>query len=324
MMDIQVKAAGRGTLRIPRVPVNGVMLEARAAKCQRSIKNESKLGALLCALRMIDLTTLEGGDTPGLVRQLCAWARHPFSPRLAEACRRHPAFAGMDRFPSPAAVCVYPDMVSVAVESLKNTGIRVASVATAFPAGRAPFDLRIRDVRYAVEQGADEVDMVIDRGAFLRGDHQKVFDEIAQAKAACGSAVHLKVILETGELLTYDKIRLASRLAMEAGADFIKTSTGKIGGVASLPITLTMLNAIREYHEETGRAVGMKPAGGLKTAKQAIHYLCLVNEALGSDWLTPERFRFGASSLLSDILRQVYFLVTGAYADRESIVTEWK
>jgi deoxyribose-phosphate aldolase len=324
MMDVSVKADGRGALRIPRVPVNGVMLEARAARCQRSIKGESKLGALLCALRMIDLTTLEGGDTPGLVRQLCAWARNPFSPRLAEACRRHPFFAGLERFPSPAAVCVYPDRVPVAVASLAGSGIRVASVATAFPAGRVPIDLRIRDVRYAVDQGADEVDMVIDRGAFLRGDYQQVFDEIARTKEACGERVRLKVILETGELLTYDKIRLASRLAMEAGADFIKTSTGKIGGVATLPITLTMLNAIREYHEETGRAVGMKPAGGLKAAKQAIHYLCMVHEVLGRDWLTPERFRFGASSLLSDILRQVYFVVTGTYADRESIVTEWK
>jgi deoxyribose-phosphate aldolase len=323
MIDVTVRARDRGTIRIPRVPVAGVMLEARAARFSRSIKKEAKLGALLCALEMVDLTTLEGGDTPGLVKQLCAWARQPFSPRLAEACRRHPFFAGMDRFPHPAAVCVYPDMVPVAVEALKGTGVRVASVATAFPSGRTPFDLRIRDVRYVVEEGADEVDMVIDRGAFLRGDYQKVFDEIARTKEVCGK-VHLKVIFETGELATYDRIALAARLAMEAGADFIKTSTGKVSGVATMPISLTMLHAIRDHHVRTGRAVGMKPAGGLKQAKQAIHYLCMVNEVLGRAWLTPERFRFGASSLVSDILRQVWYLVTGTYADRESIVTEWK
>jgi deoxyribose-phosphate aldolase len=279
--------------------VDAVALEARAAElAKRSIKKESKLQALRLAITMIDLTTLEGADTEGKVAALCAKARRP-DPHDAS-------------IPSVAAVCVYPNLVPVAVDRLRGSRVHVASVATAFPSGQSPLAVKVAEVRAAVELGADEVDMVIDRGAFLAGRYAKVYDEIVAVKEACGSA-HLKVILETGELATYDNVRRASLLAMAAGADFIKTSTGKISPAATLPVTLCMLEAIRDVHDESGRIVGMKPAGGIRAAKQAIQYLCVVNETLGSTWLTPELFRFGASSLLNDLLMQIRKQQTGAY-----------
>jgi deoxyribose-phosphate aldolase len=279
--------------------VDAVALEARAAElAKRSIKKESKLQALRLAITMIDLTTLEGADTEGKVAALCAKARRP-DPHDAS-------------IPSVAAVCVYPNLVPVAVDRLRGSRVHVASVATAFPSGQSPLAVKVAEVRAAVELGADEVDMVIDRGAFLAGRYAKVYDEIVAVKEACGPA-HLKVILETGELATYDNVRRASLLAMAAGADFIKTSTGKISPAATLPVTLCMLEAIRDVHDESGRIVGMKPAGGIRTAKQAIQYLCVVNETLGPVWLTPELFRFGASSLLNDLLMQIRKQQTGAY-----------
>jgi deoxyribose-phosphate aldolase len=247
---------------------------------------------------MIDLTTLEGADTPGKVAALAS-----------KAVRPDP----VDRtVPSVAAVCVYPNLVPVARERVAGTGVKVASVATGFPSGQFPLDVKLADVREAVELGADEVDMVIDRGAFLSGRYAKVYDEICRVKEACGEA-HLKVILETGELGTYDNVRRASLLAMAAGADFIKTSTGKVQPAATLPVTLVMLEAIRDVHEETGRMVGMKPAGGIRHAKQAVQYLVVLHETLGPDWMTPDLFRFGASSLLNDILMQIRKEKTGAY-----------
>ncbi len=286
--------------RLPRLgAVDAVALEARAAElAKRSIKKESKLQALRLAISMIDLTTLEGADTPGKVAALCAKALQPdpLDPSI----------------PHVAAVCVYPNLVPVAVGRLHGSAVRVASVATAFPSGQSPLAVKVADVRAAVELGADEVDMVIDRGAFLAGRYAKVYDEIVAVKDACGEA-HLKVILETGELATYDNVRRASLLAMAAGADFIKTSTGKISPAATLPVTLCMLEAIRDVHDESGRIVGMKPAGGIRTAKQAIQYLCVVNETLGPDWLTPALFRFGASSLLNDLLMQLRKQQTGVY-----------
>ena len=286
--------------RLPRVgSVDQVAVEERAATlAKRSIKKESKLWALELAVRMMDLTTLEGADTPGKVAALCS-----------KAIRPDPA----DRtVPSVAAVCVYPNLVATAAERVAGTGVKVASVATAFPSGQSPIELKVAEVREVVELGADEVDMVIDRGAFLSGRYAKVYDEICQVKEACGEA-HLKVILETGELGTYDNVRRASLLAMAAGADFIKTSTGKLSSAATLPVTLVMLEAIRDVHEETGRVIGMKPAGGIRTAKQAIQYLVLLHETLGVDWLTPDLFRFGASSLLNDVLMQIRKQKTGAY-----------
>ncbi len=286
--------------RLPRIgSVDEVALEERAATlAKRSIKKDSKLWALELAVRMMDLTTLEGADTPGKVAALCS-----------KAVRPDPA----DRtVPSVAAVCVYPNLVSAARERLGESGVKVASVATAFPSGQSPLEVKLADVRAAVELGADEVDMVIDRGAFLSGRYAKVYDEIVRVKEACGRA-HLKVILETGELGTYDNVRRASLLAMAAGADFIKTSTGKVQPAATLPVTLVMLEAIRDVHEETGRQVGMKPAGGIRTAKQAIQYLVVLHETLGADWLTPDLFRFGASSLLNDVLMQIRKQKTGAY-----------
>jgi deoxyribose-phosphate aldolase len=265
---------------------------------RRSIKGESKREALLLAVRMMDLTTLEGRDTPGKVRQLAAKARRPDPTDPA--------------IPSVAALCVYPNLVPAALAALAGTGVRVASVATYFPSGQAPLELKVEETRRVVALGADEVDMVIDRGAFLAGDHLAVFEEIVAIKEACGTA-HLKVILETGELSTLDTVRRASMLAMAAGADFIKTSTGKIQPAATLPVLLTMLEAIRDFHAVTGRAVGMKPAGGLKSAKDAIRVLVVLNETLGRDWMTPERFRFGASTLLNDILMQIRWLDTGRY-----------
>lgn len=283
--------------RVPRVDEVGV--NERVARFQsRSIKKESKLEALRMVLSMIDLTTLEGQDTPGKVRQLCQKAMH-----------LHDAVPGL---PHVAAVCVYPTMVGVAREALGGRGIHIASVATAFPSGQAPLNVKLEDTRMAVDQGADEIDMVISRGAFLSGDHAFVFDEIAAIKEACGEA-HLKVILETGELGTLDRVRCASVLAMHAGADFIKTSTGKIQPAATMQVTLVMLQAIRDYYYETGRMVGMKPAGGISNAKLAIHYLVMLRETLGNAWMTPEWFRFGASSLANDVLMQIVKQQTGVY-----------
>ena len=277
--------------------VDQVGAQTRAARLStRSIKTSAKVYALDLTIRMIDLTTLEGADTPGKVRSLCAKARHPD----AES-------------PSVAAVCVYGDRVPEAVEALNGSGVHIAAVATAFPSGRAPGEIKLADTRAAVAAGADEIDMVIDRGAFLAGQYGQVFEEIVATKRAAGNA-HLKVILETGELVTYDNVRRASWLAMLAGADFIKTSTGKVSPAATLPVTLVMLEACRDFREATGRQVGMKPAGGIRTAKDAMKYLVLVNEVAGPDWLDPDWFRFGASSLLNDVLLQRRKLATGHYA----------
>jgi deoxyribose-phosphate aldolase len=286
--------------RLPRIgSVDAVGLEERAATlATRSIKKDAKLWALELAVRVIDLTTLEGADTPGKVAGLCS-----------KALRPDPADSTV---PSVAAVCVYPNLVPTAVERVRGSGVRVASVATAFPSGQSPLEVKLAEVREVVEMGADEVDMVIDRGAFLSGRYAKVYDEIVRVKEASGDA-HLKVILETGELGTYDNVRRASLLAMAAGADFIKTSTGKLASAATLPVALVMLEAIRDVYEETGRMVGMKPAGGVRTAKQAIQHLVLVHETLGVDWLTPDLYRIGASSLLNDVLLQIRKQKTGVY-----------
>jgi len=286
--------------RLPRIgSVDQVAVEERAATlAKRSIKREAKLWALELSVRMMDLTTLEGADTPGKVAALCSKAARPDP---------------VDRtVPPVAAVCVYPNLVQVAKERLEGTGVKVASVATGFPSGQYPTEIKVADVRAAVELGADEIDMVIDRGAFLSGRYAKVYDEIVRVKEACGGT-HLKVILETGELGTYDNVRRASLLAMAAGADFIKTSTGKISPAATLPVALVMLEAIRDVQDETGRKIGFKPAGGIRTAKQAIQHLVLVHETLGPDWLTPDLHRFGASSLLNDVLMQIRKERTGAY-----------
>jgi deoxyribose-phosphate aldolase len=283
--------------RVP--PVDEVGVDERVARFQsRSIKTDSKVVALKLVLSMIDLTTLEGQDTPGKVRQLCQKAIH-----------LHEASPGL---PHVAAVCVYPNMVAVAKQALEGHDIRVASVATAFPSGMSSRKVKLDDTRQAVADGADEIDMVISRGAFLAGDDRYVFDEIIAVKQACGSA-HLKVILETGELGTLDRVRRASVLAMHAGADFINTSTGKIQPAATMPVTLVMLQAIRDYYLATGRQVGMKPAGGIATAKLALHYLVMLKETLGNAWMTPEWFRFGASSLANDVLMQIVKQATGRY-----------
>ncbi len=280
--------------------VDRVGAEERAARLAgRSIKTSAKAAAIDLAISMVDLTTLEGADTPGKVRALCA-----------KAARPDPDDPGVPRV---AAVCVYPDLVDVAVRALDGTGIGVASVATSFPSGRAPLEAKLADTRAAVAAGAAEIDMVIDRGAFLAGDYAKVADEIAAVKEACGSA-HLKVILETGELATLDNVRRASWLAMRAGGDFIKTSTGKVSPAATLPVTLVMLEAVRDFRAATGRQVGVKPAGGIRTTKDAIKYLVLVNETAGPDWLAPEWFRLGASSVLNDLLMQRRKLATGVYS----------
>src|SRR6478736_5330899 len=286
--------------RLPRIgSVDAVSLEERAGSlAKRSIKKDSKVFALELAIRCMDLTTLEGSDTPGKVAALCS-----------KALRPDPSDANI---PSVAAICVYENLVPTCVERLQGTGVHIASVATGFPSGQYPTDLKVADARRAVELGADEIDMVIDRGAFLSGRYAKVYDEIVQVKEAVGST-HLKVILETGELGTYDNVRRASLLAMAAGADFIKTSTGKVSPAATLPVTLCMLEAIRDVEAETGRAVGMKPAGGIRHAKLAIQYLCVLHETLGREWLTPERFRFGASSLVNDVLMQIRKQKTGVY-----------
>ncbi len=278
--------------------VDKVMVEERAASlAKRSIKKAAKVAGLKLAVSMMDLTTLEGKDSPGKVSQMCQKARWPHEDH---------------EIPSCAAVCVYPKLVPVAKKALEGSSVKVASVSTAFPAGLSPLDVKIADVRRAVEFGADEIDMVIDRGAFLAGEFNAVFDEIAETKEACGPA-HLKVILETGELGTYDRVRKASQIAMLAGGDFIKTSTGKIQPAATPPVTLVMLEAIRDFYYATGKKIGMKPAGGIRTAKQALHYLCLVKETLGDDWLTADLFRFGASTLLNDVLMQLEKERTGAY-----------
>ena len=280
--------------------VDAVGVEERAASlARRSIKRDAKLWALDLAIRMMDLTTLEGKDTPGKVRALAGKARRP-----------DPTDPSI---PSVAALCVYPNMIPTAVEALRGSGVKVASVATYFPSGAAPLDVKLHDVRSAIEMGADEIDMVIDRGAFLAGDYETVYDEIVAVKEACGEA-HLKVILETGELETYDNARRASVLAMAAGADFIKTSTGKINPASTLPGSLVMMEAIRDFYGQTGRAVGMKSAGGIRTAKEAISYLVVLYETLGPDWMTPDRFRFGASSLLNDVLMQIRKERTGRYS----------
>jgi deoxyribose-phosphate aldolase len=265
----------------------------------RSIKTTAKAWAIDLAISMIDLTTLEGQDTPGKVRALCA-----------KALRPDPADSTTPRV---AAICVYPDMVPVAAAELAGSGVHLASVATAFPSGRAALSVKIADVKEAVASGADEIDMVIDRGAFLSGRYLQVFEEIVAVKQACGSA-HLKVILETGELVTYDNVRCASWLAMLAGGDFIKTSTGKISPAATLPVTLAMLEAVRDFRDATHRQVGVKPAGGIRTTKDAVKYLVLVNETVGDDWLDPDWFRLGASSLLNDLLMQRTKLTTGRYS----------
>ena len=295
--------------RLPRLgAVDAVALEARAAElAKRSIKRESKLYALELAIRMMDLTTLEGADTPGKVRAMSVKAMQP-----------DPADPSV---PAVAAVCVYPSLVAVARRTLRGSTVKVASVATAFPSGQATLDVKLADVRAAVDAGADEIDMVIDRGAFLSGRIGHVYEEVVAVKEACGDA-HLKVILETGELETYDNVRRASVLAMAAGADFIKTSTGKVTPAATLPVTLVMLEAIRDFERATGRQVGMKPAGGIRVAKEAIQYLVVLYETLGPRWMSPDWFRFGASSLLNDVLMQIEFQRTGRYQDPDDFTLD--
>ncbi len=280
--------------------VDQVGVEARAAGlATRSIKTTAKAFALDLAVSMVDLTTLEGQDTPGKVRALCAKGRRPDP--TDPSC------------PPVAAICVYGDLVETAVDALAGSDVKVAAVATAFPSGRAPLDVKLEDVRAAVDAGAHEIDMVIDRGAFLAGRYLDVYDEIVATKEVCEDA-HLKVILETGELATYDNVRRASWLAMLAGADVIKTSTGKVSPAATLPVTLVMLEAVRDFRQQAGRQVGVKAAGGIRSAKDAIRYLVVVNETCGDDWLSPDWFRFGASSLLNDLLMQRQKLATGRYA----------
>jgi deoxyribose-phosphate aldolase len=284
-------------LSIPKIDKVGV--EERVATFQtRSIKNESKIQGLNMILNMIDLTTLEGKDTPGKVKQMCYKAMH-----------LHDSF---DDLPTVAAVCVYPSMVKIAKNEVKNSGVKVASVSTAFPSGQSPLDVKIYDTKFAISEGADEIDMVISRGKFLSGDYNFVFDEIAAIKDICGK-VRLKVILETGELVTLDNVRKASEIAMYAGADFIKTSTGKIQPAATMQVTYTMLLAIKDFYQKTGKMIGMKPAGGISTSKLALHNLVMVKEVLGNDWLNNEYFRFGASSLANDVLMQVLKSKTGVY-----------
>ncbi len=279
--------------------IDKVGVEERISRFQtRSIKGPSKIQGLFMVLSMIDLTTLEGKDTPNKVRQMCYKAQH-----------LHDVYDGL---PTVAAVCVYPSMVNVAREVLKDSPIKIASVSTAFPSGQAPFEVKKIDTQFAIDAGADEIDMVISRGKFLAGEHEFVFDEIAAIKEICGSK-RLKVILETGELATLDQVRRASDIAIHAGADFIKTSTGKIQPAATMQVTFTMLMAIRDHFDRTGKMVGMKPAGGISTSKLALHNLVMVNEILGEAWLTNEWFRFGASSLANDVLMQYMKQVTGKY-----------
>lgn len=293
-----------GTINIQKSKaIDQVNTQERVSRLfSRSIKKESKMQALYLALSMIDLTTLEGKDSEGKVKQLCYKASHLHY--------KHPGL------PYVAAICVYPTMVPIAKKELEGTGINVASVATAFPSGMADINAKLDEVKSVVDAGADEVDMVISRGRFLNGDYDYVSDEISQVKDACGKA-HLKVILETGELVTLDNVQLASDIAMEAGADFIKTSTGKVSPAATPPVVLTMLEAIRDFQIKTGKKIGMKPAGGISTAKQAIQYLVMIKETLGDDWLSPNLFRFGASSLANDILMQIMKQSTGQYQSKD-------
>jgi deoxyribose-phosphate aldolase len=280
-------------------PIDKVGVEERVSRFQtRSIKNESKLQGLKMVLNMIDLTTLEGKDTPGKVKQMCYKAQH-----------LHDLHPGL---PTAAAVCVYPSMVAIAKKELRNSSVKIASVSTAFPSGQAPMDIKITDTKFAVDAGADEIDMVISRGKFLSGEYNYVFDEISSIKEVCGEA-RLKVILETGELATLDNVRKASDIAIYAGADFIKTSTGKIQPAATMQVTYTMLMAIRDYFDETGIMIGMKPAGGISTSKLALHNLVMVKEILGEAWLNNHWFRFGASSLANDVLMQILKTETGLY-----------
>jgi len=302
-MAVSVSLAHLGSLMRGVRSVDQVGAEERAAElARRSIKKQSKLWALDLAIRCMDLTTLEGADTAGKVAALCA-----------KAVRPKP---GDEAIPPVAAVCIYPSLVAGAAAHLRGTGVRVASVATAFPSGQSFTEVKVAEARQAVAAGADEVDMVIDRGAFLAGDHERVYEEIGAIREACAPA-HLKVILETAELGSYDSVRRASILAMAAGADFVKTSTGKVQPAATLPVSLVMMEAIRDFHRETGRAVGFKPAGGIRTAKQAIAYLVVLWETLGQEWMTPERFRLGASSLLNDVLMQIEKERTGAYQSED-------
>ena len=290
-------------LRVPAVDAVG--LEERAAALGgRSVKRSAKLAALSLLIRCVDLTTLEGADTPGKVTSLCAKARRP-----------EPSDPTV---PPVAAVCVYPLMVPTAVTALAGSGVKVASVAGAFPSGLSDLAVRLDDIRSAVAAGADEIDIVLNRSAFLAGDHRRTFDEVVASREACGTA-HLKVILETGELGTYDQVRRASALAMAAGADFIKTSTGKVPAAASLPMALCMAEAIRDFADQTGRQVGFKAAGGVRTAKQGWQYLVLMQEVLGPEWLTPDLLRIGASSLLNDVLLQLRFATSGRYPSADHV-----
>ena len=283
--------------KIPKIDKLGV-IERTNRFCKRSIKNSAKEMGLHLSLSMIDLTTLDGKDTPEKVRQLCYKARH-----------LHDSMEGL---PNVAAVCVYPTFVSVATKELEGSGINVASVSTAFPSGQSTLEVKISDTKFAIDQGADEVDMVISRGKFLSGEYNFVFDEIAAVKEVCGKA-HLKVILETGELDTLDNVRKASEIAMHAGADFIKTSTGKISPAATMPVTYVMLLAIKDYYKKTGIKIGMKPAGGISTSKQSLQYLVMLKETLGDDWMNKDLFRFGASRLANDILMQLQKKKSGFY-----------
>jgi len=284
-------------------PIDQINTQERVTRLfSRSIKKESKIQALNLTLGMIDLTTLEGKDSSGKVKQLCYKAAH-----------LHDQFPGL---PNVAAICVYPNMVPIAKKALAGTNINIASVATSFPSGMIDLGAKLHEVKSVVDAGADEIDMVISRSRFLQGDYTYVSDEIAQVKEACGE-LHLKVILETGELVTLDNVRLASDIAMQAGADFIKTSTGKVSPAATPPVVLTMLEAIRDFETKTGKQIGMKPAGGIGTAKQAIQYLVMVKETLGVDWLSPDLFRFGASSLANDVLMQIIKQNTGRYQSKD-------
>jgi len=285
------------------VTVDAVMLEARAGSlAKRSIKTTTKVAGIKLAIACMDLTSLEGKDSEGRVRSLCAKALHP-APHLPDV-------------PHVAAVCLYPNLVAIASELLRGTGVKVAAVSTAFPSGLSSMEVKLRDTAEAIAAGADEIDMVIDRGAFLSGHYREVYDAIVAVKKVCGP-VHLKVILETGELGSYDNVRRASDLALEAGADFIKTSTGKVGTNATFPVAVTMCEAIRDYARRTGRRAGLKVAGGVRTTKQAMTYLVIIKETLGESWLTPDLFRIGASSLLDDLLMQYEKELTGHYAGRD-------
>lgn len=305
-MDATLQIDGQ-SVRLTAPSVDRVAVHERAASfTKRSIKKDAKASGLRRVVSMMDLTTLEGKDTPGKIAYLCHKARRPMASRY--------------EVPPCAAVCVYPSLVRETMERLRGTTIAIASVATAFPSGQVPLEMKLAEVRQAVEDGATEIDMVIPRGAFLAGRHQVVADEIAATREACGEA-HLKVILETGELETYDNVRFASAIAIRAGAHFIKTSTGKVSPAATMPVTLVMLEAIRDHYLETGQMIGMKPAGGIRTAKEALHYLVMVKETLGDAWLSPDWFRFGASSLLTDVCFQIAKLQDGPYqsADYHSL-----